>query len=361
MEQKLNGLSPDLIVHPGLTIKEILEDRNMSQLELAIKSGFSAKHVSEVINGKKDISSRFAHALEIVFNIPTSFWINLQGIYDKKIIELENLNNVNEEEYNIIEEIKSVVNYCENKNIIPKTNNKTNIVLIMRKFLGITNLTNIDKLSYTNIAYRKSKSKINEHVLYAWQKLCEYYADKIDITEEYEEFKIVEKIPEIKQTMFMEPNEMIVKLQEIFASCGISFVVVKHFTGAPVQGYIQKRSNRLILCMTIRQSYSDIFWFTLFHEIGHILNNDFDNTLFDFESSNNDIETRADMFASNMLIDEEAYKEFINSGNYKSISKIKSFADSLNIIPSIVIGRLNKELNDYSFMSKYKVRYKWKD
>ena len=83
MMEKSNGLSLELIVHPGETIKELLNDKNMNQEELAIRTGYSAKHISEVLSGKKSISSKFANSLEYVFNIPTEFWINLQGIYDK--------------------------------------------------------------------------------------------------------------------------------------------------------------------------------------------------------------------------------------------------------------------------------------
>ena len=99
MMEKLNGLSLDLIIHPGETIKEILEDKGMSQEELAIRTGYSAKHVSEVINGKKDISSKFANALEYVFNIPTEFWLNLQGNYDREMIEIEKVNDIKKEEF----------------------------------------------------------------------------------------------------------------------------------------------------------------------------------------------------------------------------------------------------------------------
>ncbi len=73
MLENMNGLSLDLIIHPGETIKEILEDKKMTQEELAIRTGFSAKHVSEVVGGKKDISSKFADRLECALNIPTSF------------------------------------------------------------------------------------------------------------------------------------------------------------------------------------------------------------------------------------------------------------------------------------------------
>ena len=35
--------------------------------------------------------------------------------------------------------------------------------------------------------------------------------------------------------------------------------------------FIKKNNNKLVLSMTIRGAFSDIFWFTLFHEIGHLL------------------------------------------------------------------------------------------
>ena len=66
----MNGLSLDLIIHPGETVKEVLDDRNMSQEELAIRTGFTPKHVSEVVNGKKGISPAFAKSLEYVFGMP---------------------------------------------------------------------------------------------------------------------------------------------------------------------------------------------------------------------------------------------------------------------------------------------------
>ena len=359
MDQNMTGLSLDLIIHPGCTIKEVIDDRGMNQEELAIRTGFSAKHVSEVINGKKDISTRFAYALEIALGIPSSFWLNLQNQYDNKMICFENQNNISSEEYKVLNEIKEILNYFDKNNIVKVSDNKTDNVLIMRKFFGLTNLTNISNLSFRNIAYRTSKSKLNPYALYAWQKLCEFYVDKEEVDAEFDKFKLIENIPNIKKTMFMDVNSMVKELKKIFASCGVSFVLVKHFTGAPVQGYIQKRKNKLSLCMTIRQLYADIFWFTLFHEIGHILNDDYEDGSFDYEDENSDIENRADLFARNALISEDEYMAFLNSGKYKTISAIKEFSDKQEVIPSITIGRLNRELNDYSFMSKYKVRYKW--
>lgn len=85
MMRNMNGLFLDLLVHPGETIKEILDERIMTQEELAIRTGYSPKHISEVVRGKKDISSEFANRLEYALSIPAHFWMNLQGIYDKEV------------------------------------------------------------------------------------------------------------------------------------------------------------------------------------------------------------------------------------------------------------------------------------
>ena len=86
MMENVNGLSLELLVHPGESLKELLEEKNMTQEELAIRTNYSPKHISEVIRGKKDISSEFANCLEYATGVPAHFWINLQANYDKEIL-----------------------------------------------------------------------------------------------------------------------------------------------------------------------------------------------------------------------------------------------------------------------------------
>lgn len=359
MMGNVNGLSLDLLVHPGETIKEVLVEKNMSQEELAIRTEYSAKHVSEVVRGKKDISSEFANRLEYALGIPAHFWMNLQTNYDKEVFEINCVNNIQEKELNILKDLKDVVKFCENADIIECNSKKEITVLNMRKFLNLNNLCSIPSLSIQQAAFRGSKvNKVNVYVLYAWQKLCEYFTNKAIITNNYDKEKLKTKYEDIKKTMFLPANDMVEELKKIFAECGIAFEVVQHFTGAPVQGFIQKKNEKVILCMTIRQSFSDIFWFTLFHEIGHLLHDDFSNQYIDYQFIESEEEKKADIFARNTLIDENKYNEFMKKANI-GISDIKCFADSQNVKPGIVIGRIQKDIDDYSFMAQYRERYKW--
>lgn len=252
MAEKMNGLSLDFIIHPGETLKEVLEEKQMSQEELAIRTGFSPKHVSEVVNGKKGISPSFARSLEYVFGIPTSFWINLQGIYDKEMLEYKEQEEIDENEVEIVK-----------------------------------------------------------------------------------------------------------KLKELFAECGVVFQVVKNFAGAPVQGFIRKNDNKIILSMTIRRAFADEFWFTLFHEIGHLLNGDIaGNQFIDYADSKSNMEEKADEFASNALINEEEYRKFVESGNLTE-EKIRKFSKEQNVKPFIVVGRIQRDQKDYKLFYNLKTRYKW--
>ena len=160
--------------------------------------------------------------------------------------------------------------------------------------------------------------------------------------------------------MFLEINEAVIELKKIFAECGIIFQVVKNFAGAPVQGFIKKNDNKIILLMTIRRAFADEFWFTIFHEIGHLLNGDIINTQFiDYENSKSDMESKADKFASNTLINEKDYNDFMKKNNLTKEEIIK-FANSQGVQPFIVVGRIQKEKNNYKLFYNLKTRYKWK-
>ena len=89
METKLTGLPSEMIIHPSETLKEVLENKNMSQKELVLKTGVSTKYISSVLRGKKNISVLFAKKLEYALNIEAEFWVNLQNSYDKEILEYQ--------------------------------------------------------------------------------------------------------------------------------------------------------------------------------------------------------------------------------------------------------------------------------
>lgn len=360
-EKKItSGLSIDYIIHPGNTLQEILNDRRISQKDLALSTGVSPKHISEIIAGKKDISISFAKKLQYALGTEAMFWINLQSIYDREIYEYNELKSITKDELNILNIYKSngVLSDLAKLRMIDCNESKYVQVLYLRSILKVSNLCLIPSQSYA-AAYRIRKN-VNLYVLYAWQRMCETICENEIINNELNVEKLKNSIDKIKKTMFLDASDMQDELKKIFAECGIVFNIVHNYKGAPVQGYIkQLQGNRLLLCMTIRGKFIDIFWFTLFHEIAHIINGDTKNYYIDFDNEDNDKENKADAYARNQLINHDDYLKFIDQ-NDLSFNSIKVFANKCNVEPSIVIGRLLKDdIIDYQSYSKYRKKYEW--
>ena len=357
-ERNSVGLSRDFIIHPGETLAEILEDREMSQRELAVRTGMTEKHVSTVIHGQKGISAAFAKKLEYALGIETSFWMNLQANYDRELLEFEEVNNITEDELGVLKKLKEVIEVWTSFGWLDGETNPAAMVLDFRMIFGISNLLDTPKISYA-AAYRAQckNNNVDPYVLFAWQRMCELLTKNIDVADEVDIEKLREMIPDIKQVMFMRTNQIQKKLTAIFSECGIAFRIVPNFTGAPVQGFIKKTEDgTLILCMTLRQKFADIFWFTLFHEIAHILNGDTRHEFIDFDSVSGDMESKADSMAGEFLIDSKAYKKFVDAKGYKRASEIERFANSQNVRDYIVQGRLMKE---EIIPWKARPRYEW--
>lgn len=344
-EKKIIGLSRDFIIHPGETLAEAIEDRSMTQRELAVRTGMTEKHISTVINGQKSISAAFARKLEYALGIEASFWMNLQANYDRELLEFEDVNNITEEELGVLKNLKDVVEAWTSFGWVDRDANPAAMVLDLRYIFGISNLLNIPKIAYS-AAYRAQykNNSVDPYVLFAWQRMCELLTSNINVADEIDIEKLRIKIPEIKHVMFMKANQIQRRLTAIFSECGIAFRIVPNFTGAPVQGFIKRTEDgKMILCMTLRQKFADIFWFTLFHEIAHILNGDTNHEFIDFDSVEGCMEDRADTLAGDILLNPKEYKLFLDSEGYKRSISIERFAESQNVREYIVLGRLMKE------------------
>ena len=120
--------------------------------------------------------------------------------------------------------------------------------------------------------------------------------------------KLEAYLPEIRNMTLQTPDNFIPRLKEIFASCGIALVLLPHLKNSGVYGAVKWiDKEKVILAINDRKKYADIFWFCLFHEIGHvfqkkiamlIINRDIN----DMNDTNKRLEEEADEFAQKSLI-----------------------------------------------------------
>lgn len=364
MATKRIGISRDLIIHPGETIADVLEERGITQAELATRTGVSPAYVSSVISGKKDISSNFAMALEYALDVPKSFWLNLQANYEAELLELNEANTVTDEEKAILPELHEIIAWLRKTQLIPQSRDKEITVLSLRKALRMSDISRLDSLVAVGAFRMAQKVSVNPIVMGAWLRLCQVIGERNTIAIPQFDPKTVDQLISGLKGVMLNPKADLQKdLTEVMAQYGIKFSVVPNFRGAPVHGYIsQNKDGEYQMALTIRGAYADIFWFSLFHEIGHIVNGDISKSSGFIDILNNtdvEKESYADMFAGNALLEPDSYTYFTDTGDY-SIGAIKHYAASQKVAPFVVIGRLQKENRiPYAWYSDYKTRYKW--
>lgn len=103
----------------------------------------------------------------------------------------------------------------------------------------------------------------------------------------------------------------------------------------------------------MRGKYADRFWFSLFHEISHIL----EGHIYQKDGTSEEDERLADIMAAEILIPSGKIEEFYLEGDY-SIRSIENFADDIQVSPDIVIGRLqhDKKIRQNQ-LNQYKRKY----
>ena len=79
-----NGLPA---IHPGEFLKEILEERGLSQAEFARLVGVAPMRISHVVKGTRPLTAELALLFGRAFGQSPQYWLNLQGAYDLKLAE----------------------------------------------------------------------------------------------------------------------------------------------------------------------------------------------------------------------------------------------------------------------------------
>lgn len=294
-------------IHPWGTLKEFLEEYQMTQKELSERIGMTEKHISWVINGKENISLEMASKLETIFKISSTFWNNLQMSYNEDILRIQDKEK-QKEEYHLIKDYQYWV--LKKLGFVEDTNDKARRVSSLRSFFSVSSLFDIPNISNNAFAFRKyEKFNNKEKSFQSWLRVWEVIWDNISIRE-FSKPKLNEILPEIKKLTREEVID-IKRLENIFSEVGIYFVFVPWFPNSPVAWLTRKYKKNPMIQISDRWKKNDIFWFTLAHEMGHILHHySPENTLFiDYEWKGiDDMERDADNFAQIFLIDDKFYK-----------------------------------------------------
>lgn len=359
----------DLICfHPGYYVKEIIDELNISQTEFANRLQVSGKTISMLLSGSVSISNDLAIKLSKMTGTSIGVWMNLQKTYDEKKAEIERRK---QEDQDV--EICSLIDYkyFVNLNVVNKTKKKIEQVRELCKFFNVCSLSVLKQPDFL-VNYRVGVNNMNEkHIINsrAWVQTALKFGNKINNPNKFNEKVLIKYLPQIREMTLMESNFFLPELQNMFYESGVDFIILPYLKNSGINGIVKWIDRyKVVLAINDRRSYADTFWFSLFHEIKHVLQQKIKVMFINSESRTEQglmeidkkLEEEADKFAQNYLIPESEYKAFINDNTHFNEDVIKKFSKKIAIHPGIVVGRLQNDghvgYNKYhSLRQKYKI------
>lgn len=345
-----------IAIHPGETLKDILDEIGLSQAQLSGRTGLHVKTINEIIKGKNPITSDTALKLSIVFGMSESFWNNLQRNYEETIARIA-LEKEIEKDLKIAEEFTCYNELVKHK-YIEKTTGLREKARFLLNFLGLTSFKYLEK-NY-KVAFRKSSvGKVSKENLITWLRCGELEALNIE-TKPFKMAKLKQKLPQIRKLNLLKPDEYSLKLKSLLAECGVAVAYVPYFKNTYVNGATRWLNPlKVLIQLTPRNKSEDILWFTLFHELCHVLMHGRKEGYISFWKDDylnknfKELEHEADLFATETLIPKKEWSDFLKNSSLKN-SEIIGFAKKVGVKPGIVAGRLAKETGSWARFSRFR-------
>ena len=333
-----------------MAIKEQLNNRGMTQKEFAARMDMSEKHISKLINGEVQLTPETAVRLETVLDVPASFWNNLESIYREKLVKIAEENALDEDI-----QIARIFPYIDIAKLgwVPKTTIAKEKALNLRKYFEVYRLSLLENNMLSFIACRRiSITKKSDLALLAWAQQAKRVGRNMD-TKRINIEGLYNLIPLFRSMTIKDPSIFQSELSKVLADCGIALVLLPHIRGSFLHGATFIDGSKIVLGLTVRGRDADRFWFSFFHELGHVVLGHIGKP----EGLSEEDEVEADKWARDNLIDAEAFNAFVNRGVF-SVSSICEFSAAQGVAPGIVVGRMQSEnIIKYNMFNSLKEKY----
>lgn len=341
---------------PGEFLKEELAERGWSQADLAEILGMSERLVSEVIGGKRGVTAATAQALAAAFGTSAQFWLNLDSAY-RLYREAQTGSAVESVSRRAkLYSVAPVKDMLKRGWIAPTSS----IDVLEQRFREFFEVASTDEQpSFLPHAAKKSASYDNvSSSLMTWLYRARQLARASVPTGAYGVGSVARCLDEL--TKFLQAPVEARHVARVLSEDGIRFVIVEPISKTRLDGvtfWLDAKSP--VIAMTLRYDRIDSFWFTLFHELGHVNARDGQRDLLpivdDLDQMRRseeipDFEKAAHAFASSALVPQAELDDFVaRTRPLYSKARIDNFAHRIKVHPGIVVGQLhNRHEFDWS-------------
>jgi HTH-type transcriptional regulator / antitoxin HigA len=348
---------------PGDTIQDALEELCMNQRDLAARLGVTPKHVNDLIKGRVNITADIAVRLEAVLGEPASFWMKRDADYRLALAQKETLEQA-ESDADWLQEIP----YAEMARLgwVRKWTGAGEKVVEALRFFGVGSVDAWKEHTQSLCPAFRDTGTFERQLgaVAAWLRKAELTAHALN-TAPFDKDKLNDSLSGIRAlTAERDPQVFIPYLGELCGACGIAVAFVPAPRGCPVSGATRwLTKDKALLALSLRHKTNDHLWFSLFHELGHLIKHGKKLTLIEgIDGLDPDLEKEANEFAANLLIPPGCgYEQFEES--LITPTSLRTFSSRIGVAPGIVVGRLQKDgvIPWQSTLNKLKVRYAWQE
>lgn len=332
----------DYATPPGETLRELLEEREMSQRELARRTGLSPKHVNRLMQGLVPLSADVAQRLEHVTGTPARLWNGLEADYRS---DLERLREHRDLATCAAWLADMPVRVLIKRGVLPEEPaDKASRVDQMLSFFGVASVEAWEDV-YGNLAcsFRQSRAyEVKPGAVAAWLRLGELAAQEVRCAP-FDRAALLAALPKLRALTVEPPEAFGPALRKMCAAHGVAVVFVEEISGARASGVTRwLTSSKALIQLSLRYRRDDQLWFTFFHEIDHVLRHSKTGVWIEGASAAADDprEAEADKFARDLLIPPQAAAELRRLNSHAAV---REFAARISIAPGIVAGRLQHD------------------
>ena len=311
----------------------------MSQAELARRADLTPKHVNRIINGHVPISTDVAVRFERVTDVSARLWLSLEANYQERLASLDE--SALRPDLPLLKELPIAA--MVQLGILTERLGDCDRLREVLMYLGVANRQAwIKTLGSLEASFRMSKAhRCYPAAVAVWLRMGEIKAAEIDCGP-WDPSGFRQVLRQVRSlTRAPDPAVWQPRLVELCASAGVAVVAVPEVQGARTNGAARWLTpSKGLIQLSVRGKWSDIFWFSFFHEAGHILDQTKRPIFLSGKNKDSTDGQKADQFAQTCLIPPGRATEL---RGIRSLSDVRAFAESVGVHPGIVVGRLQYE------------------
>ncbi|MGI9477494.1 MAG: HigA family addiction module antitoxin [Hyphomicrobiaceae bacterium] len=354
------GWSPNWAVHPGEYLEENLDVRGWSQAEFARLSGLTKKHVSDMINGKNPVTPETALKLQRVLGVNAQIWIGMQADWDFHEARVAAQDLDDQARAWVARQPVRELKKCR---IIQRLADDFDVYNDLLTFYRIGTFTAYDaRVKRCCVHHRQAggRGEVLPEYVFAWLMMGEWQARTMNLPE-YDRKIFRKAVDEIRALTSERPSVFVPEMKRLCGNAGVALIFEPAFPKTKLFGSARWIDGRRpVIQMSLRMKANDHFWWTFFHECGHILLHEGRDFADDKPGEPDAVEAEANAFATEILVGRKRLEQIVSIAP-KSKSKVRLLAEELGIHPGILVGMLqHHEVIEFRHMNDLKVKIEFK-